>query len=214
MLVLGGAAENVWSDEQSASSGNTELLGCRNVCPDQVFPIFLIRYWVLQVIFGSSPSLVYMAHALCRLRVLEKERQREEAQLRGELEGAELDMFGGGRRLEQALSQLRQRKPDKAPLRGTWLCADTIHIFTRSVVEVGFTWKGQNFLQGFPLESLFKCQGYPCPNIIDYFVLRSTEKTIFLLFLQSTATVSLFLSILEISHLGFKKIEGSGGNIH
>lgn len=113
MLVLGGAAEDVWSDEQSASSGNTELLGCRNVCPDQVFPIFLIRYWVLQVVFVSSPSLVYMAHALCRLRVLEKERQREEAQLRGELEGAELDTFAGGRRLEQALSQLRQRKPIK-----------------------------------------------------------------------------------------------------
>ncbi|XP_014396984.1 PREDICTED: gap junction alpha-9 protein-like, partial [Myotis brandtii] len=154
MLVLGVAAENVWNDEQSGFICNTEQLGCRNVCHDQAFPISLIRYWVLQVIFVSSPSLVYMAHALCRLRVLEKERQREEAQLGGELKGVEFDMSGDRRRLEQALCQLQQRKRNKAPLRGTWLCTDVIHIFTRSVVEVGFM-IGQYFLYEFHLEQWF-----------------------------------------------------------
>ena len=75
MLVLGVAAEDVWNDEQSGFICNTEQPGCRNVCYDQAFPISLIRYWVLQVIFVSSPSLVYMGHALYRLRVLEKQRQ-------------------------------------------------------------------------------------------------------------------------------------------
>ncbi|XP_036113253.1 gap junction alpha-9 protein [Molossus molossus] len=206
MLVLGVAAENVWNDEQSGFICNTEQPGCRNVCYDQAFPISLIRYWVLQVIFVSSPSLVYMGHALYRLRVLEKERQREKVQLRGELKGIEFEMSEDRRRLEQELCQLAQRKFNKAPLRGTLLCTYVIHIFARSVVEVGFM-IGQYLLYGFHLEPLFKCHGYPCPNIIDCFVSRPTEKTTFLLFMQSIATVSLFLNVLEIFHLGFKKIK-------
>ncbi|XP_008062607.1 gap junction alpha-9 protein [Carlito syrichta] len=206
MLVLGVAAEDVWNDEQSDFICNTEQPGCRNVCYDQAFPISLIRYWVLQVIFVSSPSLVYMGHALYRLRILEEERQRMKAQLRGELEWVEFEMPGDRRRLEQELCQLEKRKLNKAPLRGTLLCTYVIHILTRSVLEVGFM-IGQYLLYGFHLEPLFKCHGHPCPNIIDCFVSRPTEKTIFLLFMQSIATISLFLSILEIFHLGFKKIK-------
>ncbi|XP_060479744.2 gap junction alpha-9 protein [Panthera onca] len=206
MLVLGVAAEDVWNDEQSGFICNTEQPGCRNVCYDQAFPISLIRYWILQVIFVSSPSLVYMGHALYRLKVLEKERQRKKAQLRWALKGVECEMPWDRRRLEQELCQLEQRKLSKAPLRGTLLCTYVIHIFTRSVVEVGFM-IGQYLLYGFHLEPLFKCHSHPCPNIIDCFVSRPTEKTIFLLFMQSIATVSLFLNILEIFHLGFKKIK-------
>ncbi|XP_036732515.2 gap junction alpha-9 protein [Manis pentadactyla] len=205
MLVLGVAAEDVWNDEQSGFICNTEQPGCRNICYDQAYPISLIRYWVLQVIFVSSPSLVYMGHALYQLRVLEKERQRKKAQLRRELEGLGFEMLGD-RRSEQEFCQLEQRKLNKAPLRGTLLCTYVIHIFTRSVVEVGFM-IGQYLLYGFHLEPLFKCHGHPCPNIIDCFVSRPTEKTVFLIFMQSIATVSLFLNVLEIFHLGFKKIK-------
>ncbi|XP_005628978.1 gap junction alpha-9 protein [Canis lupus familiaris] len=206
MLVLGVAAEDVWNDEQSGFICNTEQPGCRNVCYDQAFPISLVRYWVLQVIFVSSPSLVYMGHALYRLRVLEKERQRRKAQLRGALGGVGFEVPGDRRRLEQELCQLEQRKLNKAPLRGTLLCTYVVHIFTRSMVEVGFM-IGQYLLYGFHLQPLFKCHGHPCPNVIDCFVSRPTEKTIFLLFMQSIATVSLFLNVLEIFHLGFKKIK-------
>ena len=145
MLVLGVAAEDVWNVEQSGFICNTEQPGCRNVCYDRAFPISLIRYWVLQVIFVSSPSLVYMGHALYRLRVLEKQRQMKKEQLRGELEEAELETPGDRRRLEEELCQLEQRKVNKVPLRGTLLCTYVIHIFTRSVVEVGFMigfWSG------------------------------------------------------------------------
>ncbi|XP_042530391.1 gap junction alpha-9 protein [Dipodomys spectabilis] len=207
MLVLGIAAEDVWNDEQSDFICNTEQPGCRNVCYDQAFPISLIRYWVLQVIFVSSPSLVYMGHALYRLRALQKERHRLKAQLKKELEEVEFKMPEDQRRLEQELCQLEgKRKPNKAPLRGSLLCTYVIHIFTRSVFEVGFM-TGQYFLYGFHLDPLFKCHGHPCPNIIDCFISRPTEKTIFLLFMQFIATVSLFLNILEIFHLGFKKIK-------
>ncbi|NXT04383.1 CXA9 protein, partial [Prunella fulvescens] len=206
MLVLGVATEDVWNDEQSEFICNTEQPGCRNVCYDEAFPISLIRYWVLQVIFVSSPSLVYMGHALYRLRALEKERQKKKAQVRVELESTELEMTENRKRLERELRQLDQRKLNKAPLRGSLLCTYVIHIFTRSAVEVGFM-IGQYLLYGFHLDPLYKCERDPCPNAVDCFVSRPTEKTVFILFMQSIATVSLLLNILEIIHLGFRKIK-------
>nr|XP_013039739.2 gap junction alpha-9 protein [Anser cygnoides] len=206
MLVLGVATEDVWNDEQSEFICNTEQPGCRNVCYDEAFPISLIRYWVLQVIFVSSPSLVYMGHALYRLRALEKERQKKKAQVRVELESTELEMTEYRKRLERELRQLDQRKLNKAPLRGSLLCTYVIHIFTRSAVEVGFM-IGQYLLYGFRLDPLYKCQRDPCPNVVDCFVSRPTEKTVFILFMQSIATVSLVLNVLEIIHLGLRKIK-------
>ncbi|XP_027740286.1 gap junction alpha-10 protein [Empidonax traillii] len=208
MLVLGVAAEDVWDDEQSEFICNTEQPGCNNICYDKAFPISLIRYWVLQIIFVSSPSLVYMGHALYRLRALEKERQNRKAHLRAQLEDLE-PMLEEHRRVERELRKLEeQKKVNKAPLRGSLLRTYVLHILTRSVVEVGFM-IGQYLLYGFHMSPLYKCTRPPCPNTVDCFVSRPTEKTIFMVFMNSIAAVSLFLNILEIAHLGFKKIRKS-----
>ncbi|XP_015264643.1 PREDICTED: gap junction alpha-9 protein [Gekko japonicus] len=204
MLVLGVAAEDVWNDEQTEFICNTQQPGCRNVCYDHAFPISLIRYWVLQVIFVSSPSLVYMGHALYRLRTLEKERQKKKAKMRAELEGAEFQIIEDRKKLERELRQLEQRKLNKAPLRGSLLYTYVIHILIRSILETGFM-IGQYLLYGFQLDPLYKCQTAPCPNTVECFVSRPTEKTVFLVFMQSIATVSLCLNILELGHLVFKK---------
>ncbi|NXY90024.1 CXA10 protein, partial [Alcedo cyanopectus] len=208
MLVLGVAAEDVWDDEQSEFICNTEQPGCSNICYDKAFPISLIRYWVLQIVFVSSPSLFYMGHALYRLRALEKERQKRKAHLRAQLENLE-PMLEEHRRVERELRKLEeQKKVHKAPLRGSLLCTYVIHILTRSVVEVGFM-IGQYLLYGFHMSPLYKCTRPPCPNTVDCFVSRPTEKTIFMVFMNSIAAVSLFLNILEIAHLGLKKIQKS-----
>ncbi|XP_034018680.1 gap junction alpha-10 protein-like [Thalassophryne amazonica] len=155
MLVLGVAAEDVWDDEQSEFVCNTEQPGCKNVCYDHVFPISLIRYWVLQIIFVSSPSLVYMGHALYRLRSLDKERHRKKACLKSELEGTDIELEQH-RRFERELKKLEeQKKVRKAPLRGSLLRTYIFHILTRSVVEVGFI-VGQCALYGFELSPLYK----------------------------------------------------------
>uniref|UniRef100_A0A3Q3XIN0 Connexin N-terminal domain-containing protein n=1 Tax=Mola mola TaxID=94237 RepID=A0A3Q3XIN0_MOLML len=60
ILILGTAAEFVWGDEQSDYVCNTQQPGCENVCYDEAFPISHIRLWVLQIIFVSTPSLVYV----------------------------------------------------------------------------------------------------------------------------------------------------------
>ncbi|KAG7500606.1 gap junction alpha-9 protein-like [Solea senegalensis] len=206
MLVLGVAAEDVWNDEQSDFICNTDQPGCRNVCYDQAFPISLIRYWVLQVIFVSSPSLVYMGHAIYQLRALEKERHCKKVTLRRELEAVDVELSEVRRRIEKEMRQLEQGKLNKAPLRGSLLCTYMAHIVTRSVVEVSFM-MGQYLLYGHHLSPLYKCEREPCPNVVDCFVSRPTEKSLFMMFMQAIASISLFLSLLEIMHLGYKKLK-------
>ncbi|KAM3614899.1 uncharacterized protein V6R79_020496 [Siganus canaliculatus] len=206
MLVLGVAAEDVWNDEQADFICNTEQPGCRNVCYDLAFPISLIRYWVLQVIFVSSPSLVYMGHALYRLRALEKARQKKKALLRKELECVDTELAEARKRIEREMKQLDQGKVNKAPLRGSLLRTYVAHVVTRSFVEVAFM-TGQYLLYGFHLYPLYKCERDPCPNAVDCYVSRPTEKSVFMVFMQCIAAISLFLNILEIMHLGYKKIK-------
>ncbi|XP_058504355.1 gap junction protein alpha 9a [Solea solea] len=206
MLVLGVAAEDVWNDEQAEFICNTEQPGCKNVCYDLAFPISLIRYWVLQVIFVSSPSLVYMGHALYRLRALEKVRHKKKALLRKELELVDVELAEERRRIEREMKLLDQRKLNKAPLSGSLLHTYVAHIVTRSVVEVAFM-TGQYLLYGFYLYPLFKCERDPCPNVVDCYVSRPTEKSVFMVFMQCIAAISLFLNILEIMHLGYKNIK-------
>lgn len=206
MLILGAAAEDVWDDEQSEFVCNTDQPGCKAVCYDRAFPISLIRYWVLQVIFVSAPSLVYMGHALYCIRALEKDRHRRRAQLKEELDEVELAMEEH-KRVEKELRRLdEQRKVKKAPLRGSLLRTYIIHILTRSIVEVCFI-LGQCVLYGVQLDPLYKCERLPCPNSVDCYISRPTEKTIFMVFMIAIAGVSLFLNILEISHLGIRKIK-------
>uniref|UniRef100_A0A8C2ANY2 Gap junction protein n=1 Tax=Cyprinus carpio TaxID=7962 RepID=A0A8C2ANY2_CYPCA len=206
MLVLGVAAEDVWNDEQSDFICNTEQPGCRNVCYDHAFPVSLIRYWVLQVIFVSSPSLVYMGHAIYQLRALETDRHCKRVALRRELETMEAELVEARRRVERELRQLEQGKLNKAPLRGPLLRTYLAHIMTRSVVEVGFM-TGQYLLYGHHLEPLYKCEREPCPNVVDCFISRPTEKSVFMVFMQGIAATSLFLSLLEILHLAYKKLK-------
>nr|XP_057936218.1 gap junction protein alpha 10 b [Doryrhamphus excisus] len=207
MLVLGVAAEDVWDDEQSEFVCNTDQPGCKNVCYDQAFPISLIRYWVLQIIFVSSPSLVYMGHALYRLRTLDKARHRRKACLKAELEGT--DPVQDQKRIERELRKLEeQKKVRKAPLQGSLLRTYVFHILTRSVVEVGFI-VGQCALYGIGLSPLYRCERLPCPNSVDCFVSRPTEKNFFIVFMLVISGVSLFLNLLEIFHLGVRKIKQS-----
>uniref|UniRef100_A0A673H4U9 Connexin 52.9 n=1 Tax=Sinocyclocheilus rhinocerous TaxID=307959 RepID=A0A673H4U9_9TELE len=180
MLVLGVAAEDVWNDEQSDFICNTEQPGCRNVCYDRAFPVSLIRYWVLQVIFVSSPSPVYMGHAIYQLRALEKERHCKRVALRRELETMEAELAEARRRVERELRQLEQGKLNK----------------------VGFM-TGQYLLYGHHLQ----CEREPRPNVVDFFISRPTEKSVFMVFMQGIAATSLFLSLLEILHLAYKKLK-------
>nr|XP_055071243.1 gap junction protein alpha 8 paralog a [Misgurnus anguillicaudatus] len=209
ILILGTAAEFVWGDEQSDYVCNTQQPGCENVCYDEAFPISHIRLWVLQIIFVSTPSLVYVGHAVHYIHMEEKRKEREEAEIFHQQElGEERLPLPNDQGSVRTAKETNMKSSKKFRLEGTLLFTYICHIIFKALFEVGFV-VGQYFLYGFRILPLYKCSRWPCPNTVDCYVSRPTEKTIFIIFMLAVACVSLFLNFVEISHLGLKKIRFS-----
>ncbi|XP_054626202.1 gap junction protein delta 6 [Dunckerocampus dactyliophorus] len=80
-----------------------------------------------------------------------------------------------------------------------------LHVCLRALLEVGFVvaqWK----LFGFQVPVHFLCSAAPCSQPVDCYVSRPTEKTIFLLFMFCVGVFCIVLNLLELNHLGWKKI--------
>ncbi|XP_007893152.1 gap junction protein, alpha 2 [Callorhinchus milii] len=193
ILVLGAATEKVWGDEQSFFTCNTKQPGCQNVCYDRTFPISHIRFWVLQIVFVSTPTLVYLGHILHILRQEEKRRLRESVR---ESQGPT------GQNVKTPNLTLQDER-GKLRLQGALLRTYILHIIFKTLFEVGFI-LGQYYLYGFELKPLYKCNHWPCGNTVDCYISRPTEKTIFILFMLSMACLSLLLNLIEMCHLGYK----------
>lgn len=200
MLVLGTAAESSWGDEQADFQCDTIQPGCENVCYDQAFPISHIRYWVLQIIFVSTPSLVYMGHAVHHVRMEEKRKLREAERAR-EARGAGPCEYPVG---EKAELSCWEEANGRIVLRGTLLNTYVCSILIRTTMEVAFI-VGQYLLYGVFLDTLHVCRRSPCPHPVNCYVSRPTEKNVFIVFMLAVAGLSLVLSLAELYHLGWKK---------
>ncbi|KAF7689538.1 gap junction protein, alpha 5b [Silurus meridionalis] len=207
ILVLGTAAESSWGDEQEDFTCDTEQPGCENVCYDRAFPIAHIRFWVLQIVFVSTPSLIYMGHAMHIVRTEEKKRQKaQEAQVADSGGGGG---GGGGGGAEKYPEEERNCQKDdsgvrKLHLRGALLKTYVLSIMIRSLMEVVFI-VVQYVIYGIFLEALYMCNGPPCPHTVNCYISRPTEKNVFIVFMLVVAAVSLFLSIVELYHLAWKQ---------
>ncbi|KAF7664172.1 hypothetical protein LDENG_00187140 [Lucifuga dentata] len=185
ILVLGAAAEEIWGDEQSDFTCNTQQPGCENVCYDEAFPISHIRFWVLQIIFVSTPTLIYLGHVLHIVRMEEKRREREEELRKSGRHQEDHDPLyhngvgDGGRGGKREKPPIRDQH-GKIRIRGALLRTYIFNIIFKTLFEVGF--------------------------ILGQYILP-TEKTIFIIFMLVGACVSLILNLLEIYHLGWKKLK-------
>ncbi|XP_069027226.1 gap junction alpha-3 protein-like [Embiotoca jacksoni] len=199
ILILSAATEKVWGDEQSGFTCDTKQPGCENVCYDITFPISHVRFWVLQIIFVSTPTLIYLGHILHLVRMEDKHREKE----KDKEHAHHLD--------KQAL--IVNAKHKKAPIRddhgrvrlkGELLRTYVFNVIFKTLFEVGFI-VAQYLLYGFELKPMYTCDRPPCPNVVNCYISRPTEKTIFIIFMLGVASVSLFLNLVEIYHLGFTK---------
>ncbi|XP_071992817.1 gap junction alpha-4 protein-like [Engystomops pustulosus] len=191
LLILSLAGESVWGDEQSDFICNTKQPGCPNVCYDKAFPISHIRYWVLQFLFVSSPTLFYLGHVLYI--------SRKEAKLKNKENEYKI--------IEDKVHQVHhnESKPRKflvqddgrVKIRGALMCTYVISIVFKSILEAGFL-IGQWYLYGFVMTPNYVCERPPCPHKVDCFVSRPMEKTIFILFMLVVSLISLFLNLLEL----------------
>ncbi|XP_017278152.1 gap junction protein, alpha 5a [Kryptolebias marmoratus] len=203
ILVLGTAAESSWGDEQSDFLCDTQQPGCTNVCYDSAFPIAHIRYWVLQIVFVSTPSLIYMGHAMHIVRMEEKKKREQEEREAREEDGKDLQeekeyLQQNGRGKEGTSGRVR--------LKGALLQTYILSILIRTVMEVTFI-VVQYLIYGVFLKALYLCKAWPCPNPVNCYMSRPTEKNVFIIFMLVVAGVSLLLSVLELYHLGWKSLK-------
>nr|XP_033810152.1 gap junction alpha-4 protein-like [Geotrypetes seraphini]XP_033810153.1 gap junction alpha-4 protein-like [Geotrypetes seraphini]XP_033810154.1 gap junction alpha-4 protein-like [Geotrypetes seraphini] len=198
ILILGLAGESVWGDEQSEFLCNTEQPGCTNVCYDKAFPISHIRFWVLQFLFVSTPTLVYLAHVIYLARQDEKLKQRESNLRALQTKDLQVDMQIAD--IEKKLSKICVQEDGKVKIQGALMLTYTVSVIFKSFFEAGFL-LGQWYLYGFMMVPLYVCEREPCPHKVDCFNSRPTEKTIFILFMMVVSLVSLILNLMELVHL-------------
>uniref|UniRef100_A0A8C9RZ70 Gap junction protein n=1 Tax=Scleropages formosus TaxID=113540 RepID=A0A8C9RZ70_SCLFO len=184
ILVLGAGAENVWGDEQSGFVCNTQQPGCQNVCYDYVFPISHIRFWVMQIIFIATPTLIYLGHVMLVVH--------QEKKLWDHLKDQE----------EKGIIK-RPKYTDikgKVKIKGNLLGSYLTQLFVKIVFETGFI-VGQYYLYGFVMVPMFPCSRKPCPFTVECYMSRPTEKTIFIIFMLVVSCVSLALNVVETIYM-------------
>ncbi|TKS76184.1 Gap junction [Collichthys lucidus] len=184
IMVLGAGAESVWGDEQSDFTCNTQQPGCENVCYDRTFPISHIRFWVLQIIFVSTPTLLYLGHAM---HIIHKETKLRER----------LASPGGNRVCKQP--KYTDEK-GKVKIKGNLLGSYLTQLIFKIIIESAFI-VGQYYLYGFVMVPMFPCSKTPCPFTVECYMSRPTEKTIFIIFMLVVACVSLVLNVIEVFYL-------------
>lgn len=197
ILILSAATEKVWGDELSGFTCDTKQPGCENVCYDVTFPISHVRFWVLQIIFVSTPTLIYLGHILHLVRMEDKQKNKEK------------DLAQHSEK-QGLIAGTKHKKPpvrdDKGHVRlqGELLRTYVFNVVFKTLFEVGFI-VAQYLLYGFELKAMYTCNRAPCPNVVNCYISRPTEKTIFIIFMLAVASVSLLLNLIEIYHLGFTK---------
>ncbi|XP_044024849.1 connexin 32.3 [Siniperca chuatsi] len=198
IMVLGAGAESVWGDEQSGFTCNTQQPGCENVCYDWTFPISHIRFWVLQIIFVSTPTLIYLGHAMHIIHTEKKLRER---------------LLGPGGTLLLKRCKYTDEK-GKVKIKGNLLGSYLTQLVVKIVIESAFI-VGQYYLYGFVMVPMFPCSKKPCPFTVECYMSRPTEKTIFIIFMLVVACVSLLLNVIEVFYLICTRVRcGSRARTH
>lgn len=178
IMILVVAAEKVWGDEQQDFVCNTLQPGCKNVCYDEYFPISHIRLWALQLIFVSTPALLVAMHVAYRKH--EKKRQCRE----------KID--------------IENLKRQKFHIEGALWWTYTSSIFFRIVFESVFMYTFYFMYRGYKMPRVVKCEAWPCPNTVDCFISRPTEKTMFTIFMLAVSGICMLLNLVELCYLVLK----------
>ncbi|XP_053241813.1 gap junction beta-2 protein [Podarcis raffonei] len=180
VMILVVAAENVWGDEQSDFTCNTLQPGCKNTCYDDYFPVSHIRLWALQLIFVSTPALLVAMHVAYRRH--EKKRK-----------------YRHGEKID-----LESLKTQKFHIEGPLWWTYTSSLFFRIIFEATFMYIFYHMYDGYRMPRVVKCSDFPCPNTVDCFISRPTEKTVFTIFMLAVSGICMLLNVLELSYLILK----------
>ncbi|OCT94903.1 gap junction beta-5 protein [Xenopus laevis] len=179
-LVYALTASRVWGDDQKEFICNTRQPGCTNVCYDYYFPVSHVRLWALQLILVTCPSLLVVMHVAYRENREEKRREKL------------------GKDCEKIYVNTAKKRG------GLWWTY-LISLFFKALVDSVFIYVFYRLYENFFLTRLVKCSIDPCPNIVDCFISKPSEKNIFTLFMIITSALCILLNLVEATYLIGKK---------
>ncbi|XP_025949165.2 gap junction beta-7 protein [Dromaius novaehollandiae] len=87
---------------------------------------------------------------------------------------------------------------------GELLCTYLVSLILKTGFEIVFLVLFYKLYNGFKVPHLVKCDRSPCPNAVDCYISKPTEKMIFLYFLVATSGLCFVLSLSELSYLIFR----------
>lgn len=180
VLVYLVTAERVWSDDHKDFDCNTRQPGCSNVCFDEFFPVSHVRLWALQLILVTCPSLLVVMHVAYR-----EAREKKHQEVAGK-NGGRLYANPGKKR---------------GGLWWTYVCS----LVFKAGVDAAFLYVFHSFYPRYTLPPVVKCHADPCPNTVDCYISKPSEKNIFTIFMVATAVLCILLNLVELSYLVGKR---------
>uniref|UniRef100_UPI00358E3FCD gap junction beta-6 protein-like n=1 Tax=Myxine glutinosa TaxID=7769 RepID=UPI00358E3FCD len=182
VMVLGVAGRRVWKDDQDGFSCNTQQPGCETVCFEQFFPISQLRLWTLQMLLVSCPAVFIALHIKYR-KSHEKPDNKSDKKSDKESE-------------EPASEEVSVEK-----MPGCMFWTYVSSVFCRIGMELGFTGLFYYIYGGFTLPRIIRCSETPCPNSVECYITRPSEKNIITYFMITSSIFCLLVSTAEIVYI-------------
>ncbi|KFV03191.1 Gap junction beta-3 protein, partial [Tauraco erythrolophus] len=149
---------------------------------DHFFPISHIRLWALQLIFVTCPSLLVIMHVAYR-----EDREKKNREKNGE-------------NCPKLYSNTGKKHG------GLWWTY-LLSLFFKLIIEILFLYLLHKMWDSFDLPRLVKCSNVdPCPNTVDCYIARPTEKRVFTYFMVGASSICIVLTVCEIFYLIFKRV--------
>lgn len=220
LLVVAVAAEDVYADERTMFVCDTLQPGCANVCYDVFAPISQPRFWVFHIVAVSTPSLFFILYTWHNLSKMAPGQNMDDCLRNCNSESCSITSHHHPRdKVADILEKSTCVSLTRGPLvqkhasltrgsSGVLSKAYVLHVCFRAALELGFL-SLQWLLFGFYVPVRFTCAVPPCPQRVDCYVSRPTEKSIFLIFMFCVGVFCILLNFLELNHLGWKKIRRS-----
>ncbi|MED6291563.1 Gap junction beta-7 protein [Characodon lateralis] len=98
----------------------------------------------------------------------------------------------------------RKLYKDKGRIDGGLFCTYTISLICKIGFEVGSLLAFYFLYNGFGMPILLQCSQAPCPNTVDCYIARATEKKIFIHIMGSTSILCIALNIVELLYIMWK----------
>ncbi|XP_007444675.1 gap junction delta-4 protein-like [Python bivittatus] len=187
----------LYEDELGAFECNTQQRGCTSMCYDAFAGVSQVRFWLLELILMLLPFAVfaiYILHSVVK-QVVEVYSLPcsycKQAKVSAGFTVTEIASDDTTRtRITCGAHELAI--PDFSQ-------TYTVQLLLRMIIESGFrigNLKYNSF--GFFVEKLYKCNVDPCPNQVECFVPRSTEKSAMIIVLWIVSGFSLLLGFVDL----------------